>query len=123
MSFPTYREGAARIANESAMNVARMQLRNVKQVRLTGGGPLLIREVASVLEELDIEVVENADIAIHFQGQIDLGPRRRKRRSAEATIIRNGRPVLRYVMPPQEYRVGDNPAEAFGRVLSDLFER
>jgi len=123
MSFPTFREGAARIANESAMNVARMQLRNVKEVRLTGGGPLLLREVASVLEELDIAVVENADVAIHFQGQIDMGPRRRKRRSAEATIIRNGRPVLRYVMPPQEYRVGDNPAEAFGRVLSDLFER
>lgn len=123
ITFPIYREGGAAIANESAMNAARMQLRNVKEVSLTGGGPLLLRELAGVLDDNGIAVVDGADVVIHFEGRLDRGGRGRRRRSADATITRNGRPVLRYLMPPEEYRMGDNPAEAFGRILSDLLER
>jgi serine/threonine-protein kinase len=123
MTFPIYTEGGAAIANESAMNVARMQLRNVKEVALTGGGPLLLRELAGVLDDNGIAVVDSADVVIHFEGRLERGGRGRRRRAADATITRHGRPVLRYVMPPEEFRVGDNPAEAFGRILSDLLER
>jgi hypothetical protein len=46
----------------------------------------------------------------------------RKRRSAHASISRNGRVVFRYELPPETYRVGDNPAEAFARILGDAIE-
>ena len=47
----------------------------------------------------------------------------RPRTAGEVTITRHGRPVLKYVLPPEEYRVGDNPAEAFSRIVGELFER
>ena len=114
-----------RSANQSALNVARMQLKNVKQVALIGNGghPILMNQVAEFLRDSGLTVVDGADVVIYFNAQLDRLGRGRKRRSAEVTITRHGRPVLRYVMPAEEYRVGDNPAEAFSRVVSEIFNR
>ena len=76
-----------------------------------------------LLREQGLNIVENADVAIRFDATVERGRMGRKRRAAQATITRHGRPVLRYVMPAEEYRVGDNPAEAFARILSDAFSR
>jgi eukaryotic-like serine/threonine-protein kinase len=124
-SFPTYTEGGAAIVNESAINVARMQLKNVKQVALIGNGghAVLMNQVAEYLRDSGLTVIDGADVVIYFNAQLDHLGRGRKRRSAEVTITRHGRPVLRYVMPAEEYRVGDNPAEAFGRIVSEIFTR
>ena len=124
-SFPTYTEGGADIANQSALNVARMQLKNVKQVALIGAGghPILMNQIAEYLRDNGLAVVDGSDVVIYFNASLDRLGRGRKRRSAEVTITRHGRPVLRYVMPAEEYRVGDNPAEAFGRIVSEIFSR
>jgi len=122
-SFPTYTEGGAKIANESAINVARMQLRNVKQVALIGtaGHAILMSQLADFLRDSGLTVVDGADVVIYFNASNEHLRLGRKRRSAEVTITRHGRPVLRYVMPVEDYRVGDNPAEAFARIASDIF--
>jgi type IV secretory pathway VirJ component len=124
-SFPTYTEGGSKIANESAINVARMQLRNVKQVALigTGGHAILMNQLAQFLRDEGLTVVDGADVVIYFNASNERLRLGRKRRSAEVTITRHGRPVLRYLMPAEEYRVGDNPAEAFARIASDIFNR
>jgi len=124
MSFPTYTEGGSSLANESALNVAKMNLRNVRQVSVHGpGNPLLTRQLIDLLTDNGLAVVEGADVVISFQGHVDRGRLGRKRRAGEVTITRHGRPVLRYVLPAEEYRVGDNPAEAFSRIVGELFER
>jgi len=122
-SFPTYTEGGAKIANESAVNVARMQLRNVRQVALIGNGghAILMNQLAQFLRDEGLAVVDGADVVIYFNATNERLRLGRKRRAAEITITRHGRPVLRYVMPAEEYRVGDNPAEAFARIASDIF--
>ena len=100
-----------------------MQLKNVKQVALIGNGGhlILMNQLAQFLRDSGLTVVDGADVVIYFNAQLDRMGRGRKRRSAEVTITRHGRPVLRYVMPAEEYRVGDNPAEAFGRIVSEVF--
>jgi hypothetical protein len=57
---------------------------------------------------------------IRFDGALDRLGRGRKRRSASASIVKNGRTVFRYELKPEEYRVGDDPAEAFARILGDV---
>ena len=111
------------MANQSAINVARMQLRNVQQVALigTGGHAILMSQLEQFLRDEGLSVVDGADVVIYFNASNERMRLGRKRRSAEVTITRHGRPVLRYVMPAEEYRVGDNPAEAFARIASDIF--
>jgi serine/threonine protein kinase len=124
-TFPTYTEGGSKLANESAINVARMQLKNVRQVALIGAGghAILMNQLAEALRDLGLSVVDGADVVIYFNATNERLRLGRKRRSAEVTVTRHGRPVLRYVMPAEEYRVGDNPAEAFTRIASDIFNR
>jgi serine/threonine-protein kinase len=121
--FPTYTEGGAAIVNDSALNVARMQLRHVKEVSLisNGGHAFLMNQLAQSLRDRGLSVVDGSDVVIYFNASNERMRLGRKRRSAEVTITRHGRPVLRYVMPAEEYRVGDNPAEAFARIASDIF--
>lgn len=124
MNFPMYTEGGASTANESTMAEAQMQLRGVKQVSLSGtGDPVLTKELSDLLRDNGLTVIDGADVVIRFDGKVERVHLGRKRRSADATITRHGRPVFHYVMPPEEYRVGDNPAEAFARILNDLFGR
>ena len=102
-----------------------MQLKNVKQVSLIGNGghPILMNQLAEYLRDSGLTVTDGADVVIYFNASLERVRLGRKRRSAEVTIMRHNRPVLRYVMPPEEFRVGDNPAEAFGRIVSDIFNR
>ena len=100
-----------------------MQLRNVKQVALigTGGHAILMNQMAQYLRDLGLTVVDGADVVIYFNASNEHLRLGRKRRSAEVTVTRHGRPVLRYVMPAEESRGGDNPAEAFARIANDIF--
>jgi hypothetical protein len=124
MTFPTYMEHGSTLANKAAIQVAQTQLRNVWQVSLAGAGdPPLLKQLGEQLKKNRIAVVERADVAIHFDGKLDRGSLGRRRRAAEVTITRSGRPVLRYVLPSEEYRVGDNPAEAFIRIVRDAFNQ
>ena len=77
-------------------------------------------ELARILTRHDVAVADDADVVIHFDGALERLGRGRKRRSASASISKNGRTVFRYELKPEEYRVGDDPAEAFARILGDI---
>ena len=110
--------------NEAAIAFAKENLRGVTRVSLEAtGGPLLDAQMPTLLRKLNLAVVDNADVVIHFRGKVEHLRFGRKRRVGEGSITRNGRTIFRYEMKPEEYRVGDNPAEAFARVLSDVFNR
>ncbi|HJT17056.1 MAG TPA: hypothetical protein VJ853_06705, partial [Thermoanaerobaculia bacterium] len=72
---------------------------------------------------LGLTVADDAPVTVHFTGSLEHLRFGRKRREGHATITKNGRTIFRYELKPEEYRVGDNPAEAFARVLSDVFGR
>ena len=76
----------------------------------------LKKEVSSVT------IADSADTTVDFNGVLDHIGRGKKRRSAQATVSRNGRVIFRYEMPAEEYRVGDTPAEAFARVLIEALK-
>jgi hypothetical protein len=124
-TIPTYTVGGPRGTNDAAMQVAGAQLRNVWQVSLTGSTdpPAMLQQLGELLEHDGLTVVDRAEVAIRFEGRLDRGGKGRRRRAGEATITRNGRPVLRYVLPSEEYRVGDNPAESFDRVVRQAFNQ
>jgi hypothetical protein len=81
------------------------------------------RRLAELVRNSDLTIADDADTVIHFQGIVTRMRFGRKRRAGQATITRNGQIVFRWEMRPEEYRVGDIPAEAFARVLSDVFGR
>jgi hypothetical protein len=67
-----------------------------------------------------LTIAEGADTVVDFNGVLERLGRGKKRRSAQATVSKNGRVVLRYELPAEEYRVGDTPAEAFARILGEV---
>ena len=79
------------------------------------------RQLIERLKRNDITVVDNATTIVNFEGTLEQLGRGRKRRSGKATISKDGRVIFRYELPPEEFRVGDSPAEAFARVLSEAF--
>jgi len=117
-------EGGDSSANEAAVGSARDRLRGVTRVALDSTGDAdLGRQLGDALRRLNLTVVDGSDVVVHFNGSVTHLRFGRKRRAAEASITRNGRTIFRYEMKPEEYRVGDTPAEAFARVLSDVFAR
>jgi serine/threonine-protein kinase len=118
----TYVENGDSDANEAALEELRRQLSGVTAVALEGiDDSRQTKEISAAIEETRT-VSADASVVIRFRGTLERLGRGRKRRSAEATILKNGRPIFRYEMPPEEYRVGDSPAEAFARVLRDALE-
>jgi tRNA A-37 threonylcarbamoyl transferase component Bud32 len=108
--------------NSEAIEAARRALTGVTAVRLqTNGDPELQAELADLLRRNGLTISDVAPVVIHFRGGMQHRRFGRKRRAASAAITRNGRLVFRYELPAEEYRVGDNPAEAFARVAADLF--
>ena len=106
------------------ISVARDRLRGVNRVSLDASGDAnLGRQLGDALRKLNLSVADGSDVVVHFNGTVSRLRFGRKRRAAEASITKNGRPVFRYEMKPEDYRVGDTPAEAFARVLSDVFGR
>jgi serine/threonine-protein kinase len=114
----TYTEGGDGDANSAVVEKAQAALKGVTRVSVSGSD-----ELAKALAESGLEVSGNADVTIQFNGSLEHLGRGKKRRSGHATVSRHGHVVLRYEMPPEEYRVGDTPAEAFARILREVLER
>ncbi|HEV2719612.1 MAG TPA: serine/threonine-protein kinase [Thermoanaerobaculia bacterium] len=110
--------------NADAVAYAKRQLAGVRSVAVQGssqGDPELTEKLEQLLTRRGITVSPSADTVIKFHGKLERRSFGRKTRFADATIVRRGRPVFHYQLPLEEYRAGDDPAEAFARVASDLF--
>jgi len=122
-SVPTFRERGDGNANDAAIATLHQQVGGVTRVALTGGDAEMINELSNALRGRGIIIGEGAPIEIRFTGSVARHGLGRKSRSANATVKKNGRPIFNYVMPREEYRVGDSPAEAFARILTDALAR
>jgi len=110
--------------NADALAFAKRQLAGVKSVAIQGsssGDPALVEELERLLTRSGLTVSPSSDTVIKFHGKLDRRSLGRKTRFADATIVRRGRAVFHYTLPLQDYRTGDDPAEAFARVATDLF--
>jgi eukaryotic-like serine/threonine-protein kinase len=108
--------------NEELIENLHRQLNGVSRVSIRGSGDMhaqLIQRFRNALPT--IAIVDDADTVINFRGTLETVNRGKKRRSADATIVKNGRVIFKYELPPEEFRVGDTPAEAFSRVLNEAF--
>ncbi len=104
-------------ANDRMLASLQRQLSGVSQVAVQGSGdPALLRTLTAAISE-HVTVTPGADVVIHFNGSVERLGRGKKRRAAEASIVKRGRVIFRYELPAEEYRVGDDPAEAFARIL------
>jgi serine/threonine-protein kinase len=124
-SQPTtrYTEGGDGDDNAKAIDEARQALQGVTHVAVNGSGdPALVTQVAKSVRDAGLEIGDADGVVITFNGTLEHLGRGRKRRSAQAVITRHGRTVFRYEMPPEDYRIGDNPAEAFSRILREVLE-
>jgi len=112
----TYVEGTG---NDAAVVYAQQQLRGVNRVSLESSSP----ELEPLVRKLGLTISDDARVSIRFNGIVTRMRFGRKRREGRGSISKNGQTIFRYEMKPEEYRVGDTPAEAFARVLSDVFGR
>jgi eukaryotic-like serine/threonine-protein kinase len=121
-AMPTYVDGDDSGMNDRAVERLREALQGTNTVALRAGGMQveLMRALKDNFEEIQFEAY--APVVIRFQGQYDRLGRGRKRRSAVATVEKNGRVVFRYELPNETYRVGMTPAESFARVLADAMQ-
>jgi serine/threonine protein kinase len=122
-SVPTFRERSDGSANAAAVAALHQQLAGTTRVAVSGGDAEMINELSNALRGHGISIGEGAPIEIRFTGSVARHGLGRKSRSANATVKKNGRPIFNYVMPREEYRVGDSPAEAFARILTDALAR
>jgi eukaryotic-like serine/threonine-protein kinase len=120
---PTYREKGDGNGNDAALAALHQQIGGVTRVAVSGGDAEMIKQLSDALRGRGITIGEGAPIEIRFTGYVERHGLGRKSRSANATIKKNGRPIFQYVMPREEYRVGDSPAEAFARILGDALTR
>jgi eukaryotic-like serine/threonine-protein kinase len=122
-SVPTYVDGLGDSSgNNAAMRQLQDQLAGVRRVALRGGEADLLKQLTASIKGR-ITIADDADVVIDFSGRVERLGFGRKKRSATVTVSKHGRAVFRYELAPEEYRVGDNPAEAFARVLSDALGR
>jgi serine/threonine protein kinase len=119
----TFRERGDGSANDAAIAALHQQISGVTRVAVSGGDAEMINELSNALRGRGISIGEGAPIEIRFTGSVSRHGLGRKSRSANATVKKNGRPIFQYVMPREEYRVGDSPAEAFARILTDALAR
>jgi serine/threonine-protein kinase len=119
----TYREKGDGNANDAALASLHQQLAGTTRVYLSGGDAEMIKQLSDALRGRGISLSEGAPIEIRFTGSVNSHGFGRKSRSGNATIKKNGRPIFQYVMPREDYRVGDSPAEAFARILADALAR
>jgi serine/threonine-protein kinase len=119
----TYREKGDGNANDAALASLHQQLAGTTRVYLSGGDAEMIKQLSDALRGRGITLAEGAPIEIRFTGSVNSHGFGRKSRSGNATIKKNGRPIFQYVMPREDYRVGDSPAEAFARILADALAR
>ena len=122
-SVPTFRERGDGGSNDAAIAVLRQQIAGVTRMAVSGGDAEMINELSNALRGHGVSIGEGAPIEIRFTGSVSRHGLGRKSRSANATVKKNGRPIFQYVMPREDYRVGDSPAEAFARILTDALAR
>jgi serine/threonine-protein kinase len=119
----TYREKGDGGSNDAALAALHQQIGGAPRVSLTGGDAEMINQLYNSLRGRGISIGEGAPVEIRFTGSVQSHGFGRKSRSANATIKKNGRPIFQYVMPREDYRVGDTPAEAFARILGDALAK
>jgi serine/threonine-protein kinase len=108
-------------AHDALIEALRGQLAGIRRVRVTGSRAQDL--VAAMREEVPfVTVADDSPVTIHFDGSVDRSARGRKQRYGEATISKNGRPIFRWQLPPEEFRVGHTPAEALAGLLAGAFE-
>ena len=118
----TYTEGGSSASNDETISYLQAALRGVSRVAVEGGGDADQTKILSAaLRKRGLTVAEGSDVTIRFNGTVARLGFGRKRRAADATITKGGRVIFRYQLPTEDYRVGDNPAEAFARVIGDAF--
>jgi serine/threonine protein kinase len=118
-----YTEGSDGDANEAALAELRRAVAGTTSVGIVGGA--MNDELLKVLQKSTKGISfhsGSADVTIHFDGTFERLGRGRKRRAARAVITKGGRVVFRYELPAEDYRFGDNPAEAFAQVIADSFQ-
>jgi serine/threonine-protein kinase len=121
-SVETYVDGSDDSdTNDRALEHARQLLRGVKAVEVHGGALEQVLISAMGDEVPFIRVADNARVVIRFDGRVEGIGRGRKTREGHGTVTKNGRVVFRYELPNETYRIGLPPANAFARVLSDVF--
>jgi hypothetical protein len=119
----TYREKGDGSSNDAALASLHQQIAGTTRVYLSGGDAEMIKQLSDALRGRGITLAEGAPVEVRFTGSVNSHGFGRKSRSGNATIKKNGRPIFQYVMPREDYRVGDSPAEAFARILVDALAR
>jgi hypothetical protein len=121
-SVETYVDGSDDSdTNDRALERARQLLRGVKSVEVHGGSLNQVLLDALKDEVPYIRVADRANVVIRFDGKVEGIGRGRKMREGHGTVTKNGRVVFSYELPNEVYRLGLPPANAFARVLSDVF--
>ncbi|GAC1394865.1 MAG: hypothetical protein NVSMB68_11210 [Thermoanaerobaculia bacterium] len=121
VSVRAYVEGGDSDANERLLSDFKQHLHGITKISVHANSPEMLKELTDRLKKAAsaVTIADGSDTSVEFNGVLDRLGRGRKRRSAQATVSKNGRVIFRYEMPPEEYRVGDTPGEAFARVLSE----
>ena len=107
--------------NEELVSYLSNKLIGVTSIAVRGPANDQQKVLLERLRKNNITVVESAPTVVDFDGTLEQVGRGKKRRSARATVTKDGRVIFRYELPPEEYRVGDSPAEAFARILAEAF--
>jgi hypothetical protein len=115
-----YTEGGDGDANDAALEELRRAVSGASTIGVSGGAmsEQLMRTLQKSVSGVSF-TPGNADVTIHFEGTLERRGMGRKRRAAHATITKGGRTVFRYDLPSEDYRIGDDPVEAFARAVSD----
>ena len=110
--------------NDHVMSDLKQQLHGVTRIAVHANNAEMLKGLTDRLkkEVSDLTVADGAETTVDFNGVLDRLGRGKKRRSAQASVSKNGRVIFRYEMPAEEYRVGDTPAEAFGRILAEALK-
>ena len=119
-----YVEGGDSDVNDRLLSDFKQHLQGVTRIAVHANNAEMLKGLTDRLkkEASNVTVADGADTTVDFNGALDHIGRGKKRRSAQATVSKNGRVIFRYEMPAEEYRVGDTPAEAFARLLVDALK-
>jgi serine/threonine protein kinase len=117
-SAHTFVDGGDSDSNEEALRELRQQLSGISSVTIRSNDAQMGRQIADRVGS-HMTVTEGAGVVINFNGTLTRLGMGRKRRAAQASVVKNGHTIFRYELPSLDYRVGDNPAEAFLRAIED----
>ena len=116
-------EGGNSDANDSIVAAARRELGSPSQIAIRGTGDAAQTSKLVDLLKSNVTISDSANVIVDFNGTVQRRGFGRKQRAATATVSKDGQAVFQYEMRPEVYRVGDDPADAFARVLRELLGR